>query len=36
MNQPNKWNDYTEQFFEQELDRLLVNATLLYDSINLI
>ncbi|MBB6003735.1 Fic family protein [Arcicella rosea] len=36
MNHPNTWNDYTEQFFEQELDRLLVNATLLYDSINLI
>jgi Fic family protein len=35
-NHPSKWNDYTEQFFEQELDRLLVNATLLYDSINLI
>lgn len=36
MKDPNTWNDYTEQFFEQELDRLLVNATLLYDSINLI
>ena len=33
---PHKWNDYTEQFFEQELDRLLVNAKLLYESINLI
>lgn len=36
MKHPNTWNDDTEQFFEQELDRLLVNATLLYDSINLI
>jgi Fic family protein len=36
MKHPNKWNDYTEEFFEQELDRLLVNATLLYNSINLI
>jgi Fic family protein len=34
MNHPNKWNDYTEQFFEQELDRLLINASLLYESIN--
>ena len=33
---PHKWNDYIEQFFEQELDRLLVNAELLYESINLI
>lgn len=33
---PSKWNNYTEQFFEQELERLLVNATLLYDSINFI
>lgn len=31
---PHKWNDYTAQFFEQELDRLLVNANLLYESIN--
>jgi hypothetical protein len=36
MNHPDKWNFYTEQFFEQELDRLLLNASLLYDSINLI
>ncbi|MBP6512414.1 MAG: Fic family protein [Bacteroidia bacterium] len=34
--QPKNWNLYTEQFFEQELDRLLLNATLLYDSIYLI
>ena len=33
---PKNGNKYTEQFFEQELDRLLVNATLLYESINLI
>jgi Fic family protein len=36
MNNPTKWNDYTEHFFEQELDRLLINASLLYESINLI
>ena len=36
MKYPNNWNNYTEQFFEQELDRLLVNAALLYESINLI
>lgn len=36
MINPNKWNNYTEQFFEQELDRLLTNASLLYESINLI
>jgi hypothetical protein len=33
---PNKWNEHTAQFFEQELDRLLVNANFLYESINLI
>lgn len=32
--QPNKWNEYTEQFFEQELDRILINSNLLYESIN--
>lgn len=31
---PGKWNDFTAQFFEQELDRLITNATLLYESIN--
>jgi Fic family protein len=31
---PKKWNNFTAQFFEQELDRLLINANLLYDSIN--
>jgi hypothetical protein len=31
---PKKWNEYTELFFEQELDRLLVNASLLYDTVN--
>lgn len=34
--QPNKWNNYTSAFFEQELDRLLVNSSLLYESINFI
>jgi Fic family protein len=33
---PSEWNPYTEQFFEQELDRLVVNAKSLYDSIDLI
>lgn len=33
-NSPKKWNEYTEKFFEQELDRLLVNATLLYETVN--
>ena len=33
-NSPKKWNEHTEAFFEQELDRLLVNATLLYDTVN--
>lgn len=31
---PNTWNKYTAQFFEQELDRLVKNASLLYESIN--
>lgn len=31
---PDKWNEYTHLFFEQELDRLLTNALLLYESIN--
>ena len=34
--QPSLWNENTAAFFEQELDRLLVNASLLYDSINMI
>lgn len=33
-NSPKKWNEHTETFFEQELDRLLVNATLLYNTVN--
>lgn len=33
---PRKWNEHTEAFFEQELDRLLVNSTLLYDTVNTI
>ncbi len=32
--QPNQWNEHTALFFEQELERLFVNATLLYDTIN--
>lgn len=31
-----QWNEFTSQFFEQELDRLLTNTSLLYESINLI
>ena len=34
MKQPDKWNNDTSQFFEQELDRLLYNAKLLFESIN--
>ncbi len=33
-NSPKKWNEYTEAFFEQELDRLLVNANLLYKTVD--
>ena len=33
-NSPKKWNEHTETFFEQELDRLVVNATLLYETVN--
>ncbi len=36
MNHPKKWNQYTEAFFEQELDRILRNASLLYESINIL
>lgn len=31
---PKKWNEHTENFFEQELDRLVINATLLYETVN--
>ena len=31
---PNHWNKFTAEFFDQELDRLLVNANLLYESVN--
>ncbi len=31
---PKKWNEHTEAFFEQELDRLLVNTTFLYETVN--
>jgi len=33
-NSPRKWNEHTAIFFEQEIDRLLVNANLLYETIN--
>ncbi|MFM2228664.1 MAG: hypothetical protein RL664_2007 [Bacteroidota bacterium] len=36
LSNPDQWNDSTALFFEQELDRVLVNANLLYESINLI
>ena len=36
LSSPEQWNDSTALFFEQELDRILVNANLLYESINLI
>lgn len=31
---PEKWNKHTEDFFEQEIDRLLVNSTLLFETVN--
>jgi len=33
-NSQNEWNEFTAQFFEQELDRLLINAKRLYDVVN--
>jgi Fic family protein len=36
LTNPNKWNQSTALFFEQELDRILFNAKLLYESIDLI
>ena len=34
LKRPNIWNEYLAAFFEQELDRLLVNATMLYQTVN--
>jgi len=31
--EPDKWNSSTEAFFDQEIDRLLINSTLLYERI---
>lgn len=31
---PDKWNDFTQLFFEQELDRLLTNTLILHESIS--
>jgi len=31
---PTKWNEHTENFFDQEFDRLVVNASLLYETLN--
>lgn len=31
---PKKWNEHTASFFDQEIDRLLVNAKLLYETVN--
>lgn len=33
---PTIWNEFTNLFFEQELNRLILNLTFLYDSINTI
>ncbi len=33
-NTPKKWNGHTEAFFERELDRSVVNATLLCETVN--
>jgi Fic family protein len=32
--EPGTWNEHTENFFEQELDRLLVNVKALYETVN--
>jgi len=32
--EPGRWNEHTENFFEQELDRLLVNVKALYETVN--
>jgi Fic family protein len=34
LDNANEWSEFTSQFFEQELDRLLINAKSLYDVIN--
>ena len=34
LDNANQWSEFTSQFFEQELDRLLINAKSLYDVIN--
>ncbi len=31
---PKKWNEHTASFFDQEIDRLLVNAKFLYETVN--
>ena len=33
-NSPKKWNEHIEIFFEQEPDRLEINATLRYETVN--
>lgn len=34
LNHPNKWNGFTEAFFDQEIGLLLENATMLYEKVN--
>ena len=34
LDNANEWSEFTSQFFEQELDRLLINTKSLYDVIN--
>jgi Fic family protein len=34
LDNTNEWSEFTSQFFEHELDRLLINAKSLYDVIN--
>lgn len=36
LKSPNKWNEHLATFFEQELDRLLINANMLYQTVNTI
>lgn len=35
-NYPNKWNDFTVAFFDQELKRLLINTNSLYNALKII
>ena len=34
LNHPMKWNSFTEAFFDQEIDLILQNTTMLYEKVN--